>query len=153
MVLAVMVCILIFRVYQVLNPPPDPEGPKIFGPANPTPPEESPVPLPPAAPQNPVSEDWTRIWRLTPFRFPPPRTAGSGADPNDTNPGTLVTLEQIRDIGGGSYRAKIRTASRSAWHAAGDQFEQFTLMSIDPEQNCVTIFSEQEAKNLERCIQ
>jgi hypothetical protein len=153
MVLAVMVCILIFRVYTVLNPSIEGPGDQMLGPPNPTPPDDLIVPIPPAPPRGSEVEDWSRLWRFSLFNYRQPRAGSRPGSEDDRGSELQITLEQIRDAGDGTYRAKIRTASRSSWYQANESFEQFTLMSIDPEKQCVTIFSEQEAKNLEKCVE
>src|SRR5262245_24144723 len=107
MVLGVMVCILVYRVYTVLNPPPPPAGP-ILGRPGTDPPTD--IPVPPLPPRDPETDDWSRLWRFSPFIYIPPRAGSNANNPNDNVDSTVqLTLEQIKPVGDGTYRAKIRT--------------------------------------------
>lgn len=149
MVLAVMVCILIFRVYTVLNPKIENDKPL------PTPPEKEPivdVPVPPGPVRDYETRDWSKIWRRPFFRYEEARTGSRSVGQDAAESAIEIELEQIKAAPDGSFRARLRTPSRTGWYTEGQQFEQFTLISIDNDKGCVVIFSEQETKNLNRCI-
>ncbi len=153
MVLGIMVCILIFRVYQVLNPSAETTGDKMFGRPGRTLPEGVEPKLPPVTPPDPAMEDWSRLWRKNPFIYTGPRRSGAGTQDAGQDEDVDLTLVQLRDKGNGTWLAKIKTSSRTDWYEAGESFEQFNLQEIDPETQCVTIFSEQRQGMLTKCIE
>lgn len=154
MVLAVMVCILIFRVYQVLNPGAEGINTGVFQPPRDQIPADDPrLPqLPPLVSPNPVSEDWSKLWRFSLFTYRQPRQGGPGGRSPNQSEELDLTLLQIRSKGDGTWLAQIKTASRTAWKEKGESFEQYTLQEIDPDTQCVTIFSEQRQQPLTICV-
>lgn len=150
MVLAVMVAILVFRVYQVLNPPPITTGPTFQYPDNDAPEGIGPgIPPPPPSPE--LTDDWSRLWRRTIYRWDAQRGGGTTRDNRNEQERLDISLVDLRDVNG-DWRARIRTQSRTAWYAAGEQFQQYTLMEIDSERGCVTIFSDREQRNIPLCL-
>lgn len=148
MVLAVMVAILMFRVYQVLNPPPPPEG-ALLTPPGPGPLEGGPG-IPPSPPPPELTDDWSRLWRRNIWTYIP-ETGGTRTGENPNGPEQLdISLVDLREVNG-TWRARIKTASRTTWYQADEAFEQYTLMQIDPERGCVTIFSDRAQRNIELC--
>jgi len=150
MVLAVMVAILVFRVYQVLNPPPITTGPNFRIPDN-SPPEGIGPGLPPPPPPPEPTDNWSLLWRRIIWRWDA-QQGGAGAGGGQAEAERLdITLVDLRDVNG-AWRARIRTQSRTSWYEAGEAFEQYTLMEIDSDRRCVTIFSDREQRNVELCM-
>lgn len=152
MVLAVMVAILVFRVYQVLNPLEIETGPNFRIPG-PNPPEGIGPGLPPSPPPREPTDDWSRLWRRTIWRWDAQR--GGGGGPGDgqgqAEERLEISLLDLREVNG-TWRARIQTQSRATWRELGEQFEQYTLMEIDADQGCVTIFSDRLQRNVPLCI-
>lgn len=154
MVLAVMVCFLIFRVYQVVRPVGD------GGLANNAPiPPASQVPesvdtpgLPPPQPPIDTGEDWSRLWRFPLFVYRQPRDVTAGPQ-NSGEQEINVELKLIREARPGQYLAQIQTASRTGWYSEGEAFEAFELLEIDPDAGCVVIYSEQLQQNRTLCLE
>ena len=150
MVLAVMVAILVFRVYQVLNPPPIITGPTFQIPGNDPPEGIGPgIPPPPPAPE--LTDDWSRLWRRPIHTWHAQRGRGNTGDNRNEQERLDISVVDLREAGG-IWRARIRTQSRTSWKDVGEQFEQYTLMAIDSERKCVTIFSDRDQKNIEICM-
>lgn len=152
MVLAVMVAVLVFRVYQVLNPPPLQVGKPYRIPGSP---EDGIGPgLPPPPPPPELTDDWSRLWRRVIWRWDALQGAGGPGDNQGSNATLNISLVQLREITPGDWRARIRTQSRTSWYELGEQFEQYTLMEIEPGEDgagCVTIFSDPEQRNVRLC--
>ncbi len=51
----------------------------------------------------------------------------------------------------GTWRVRIRSASRRGWYSEGDAFESYQLLSIDPETGCIVVFSEKIGRREEIC--
>lgn len=151
MVLAIMVAILVFRVYQVLNPTPLEQGKNYRLPGTP---EGIGPGLPPPPPPPELTDDWSRLWRRVIWRWDALQGAGAGGTGTDQNAALDISLVQLREITPGDWRARIRTQTRTTWYESGEQFEQYTLMEIEPGDNgagCVTIFSDREQRNIRLC--
>ncbi len=143
-----MVAILVFRVYQVLNPPPITTGPN-FSPAGPNPPEGGPG-VPPSPPPPELTDDWSRLWRRNIWTWLP-ETGNRTTGENQNGPEQLdISLVDLKEVNG-TWRARIKTASRTSWYQVDEPFEQYTLMEIDSAGGCVTIFSDRAQRNLKLC--
>lgn len=150
MVLAVMVAVLVSRVYQVVQPPVSPAAGKNFQPPGS---DESRLRerpgVPPRTPSPPSSGNWTNLWLTNPFTY---------VSPGDSSRRVIVEgreidleLLSIQQIPDGSYRVQIRSPSRRAWYSEGDPFESYELVSIDPDTECIVIFAEEIGKPVEIC--
>lgn len=150
MVLAIMVSFLCFRVYQVVQPPQTQETEKNFQPPGNELPLDVETPgVPPRTPGLPDSENWTNLWRSNPFYYPP---GGSRSKPTDGEPEIDLKLLNIQQMFDGTYRARIRSASRKGWYSEGDGFEAYELVSIDPDTDCIVVFAEEFESRVEICI-
>jgi hypothetical protein len=98
-------------------------------------------PAPPANPLPPSPVAYNALVKDNPFTAATDERRpqdGPGAPPN-------LRLLAIREWGD-TYRAQIQTRTRK-WYAAGESFETYQLVSIDPEDGSVVIFSEQDGQN------
>lgn len=144
MILAVVVVILCHRVYQVMHPKEPPPPPNYTYPRTQLP--EDPQELtelgfpgaPPLPPMPVAAKVWNQLWKRNAFWYSP-KQVGPDDDKLQQflrNPG--VRLRNITQGKAGKYRAQLQTSSSRKWYDEGEQFEQFELVSIDPEkQECV----------------
>ena len=151
MVLAIMVSFLCFRVYQVVQPPQTKEAEKNFQPPGNELPLDVETPgVPPRTPGLPDSENWTNLWRSTPFYYLPP--GASSRRTTEGEPEIDLELLNIQPMADGSYRARIRSANRKGWYSEGEAFEAYELVSIDPDTGCIVVFAEEIESRVEICI-
>lgn len=149
MVLAVMVCFLIFRVYQVVKPPtPGPDGPILRMPGN-----EFPIDIPdrPGTPAPvagiPARETWTDLTRRPPWFYRRPGQSRGGAENTDELQLTVLNFQGTGD----NVRVRIRTEGSRKWYSVGDAFESYELLSVDLDTGCIEVFSEALGKRVEIC--
>jgi len=141
MILLVMVGLLCYRVYAVLNPPEPELDAHLPLPRNPDlatlEPEVKP-PEPPIQPSSGGPGDYANLNRKNPFWYY--STQGDAADEaDDACAGiSLVGFQQ----GGTNWMAQLRTTATTRWYSEGDQFEEFTLLSIDGNAGTVRVYSE-----------
>lgn len=152
MVLAVMVVVLCYRVYQVVNPPLDDENQPVFTPPSNDPKGIVPPPPPPPVPFAPPTENWSLIWRRSSWQWQP-RT-----DRRDQNAEAELSINlellDIMELPNGRVRAQIKSVAGSGkWYDEGDPFESYTLISIDPDTNSCVIFAEVISRNIELFIE
>lgn len=154
MVLAVMVCFLMFRVYQVVSPPDDNANSNRLPnpPRRDLPPDVETPGRPPQPPPPPPAQDWSRLWRFDLFQYKQPRDVGGGSTDDSDGPDVDITLLRIREVPGQGYKAQMKTASRTGWYSEGDPFEAYELVTIDPDSNCVVIFAEQLERSITVCV-
>ncbi len=149
-VLLVMVCILVYRVYGVVNPPPPPKWSAMPLPITelPTDPQEvQDLKLPgqpTLRPSMDVPNSYAMLYNRNPFWY------YSGQQKQNTKQDVTAADLNIKlmDIqnAGGRLRAKLRTESATAWYSENDQFEKYELQKIDPDSNTVEIYSERYAR-------
>ena len=150
MVLAIMVIFLCFRVYQVVQPPPPPPGDKVFQPPRSEfPPDVETPGIPPRMPGNPSPGNWTDLWRNNPFIYVPPGVSRRGN--GDSSQVLELEVLSFQEASPGSWRVRIRSASRRGWYSEGDAFEAYELLSIDPDTECIVIFAEELERRVEIC--
>jgi len=143
-VFGVMVCILLWHVYGIFNPPPD-EAPLVLHEPNddikevlkniaavPPPPDVRPlVPWEGIYTPNP-------FWALSGQSSILSRERGDDAD---------ISLIQIQQGIGGRWRAQLRT-NVTDWYDEGESFESYQLLKIHPENNTVEVRSDRLGKVL-----
>ena len=144
-VFGVMVCILVWHVYSIFNPPPE-EKPKEFVvprveniadavkdiAASPDPPEERPV------------AQWEGIYTPNPFWA---LSAQTSVTSRTANAPADISLIQIQEGRGGKWRARLKT-NVMGWYDEGDSFESFQLLKINPEDRSVEVHSDRLGKVL-----
>jgi len=139
MVLAVMVAVLCYRVYQVLYPEQADEGTITFSVSNTVKPGDGP-PEPGARPPRDIYFDYRSIHIQNPFWYYAASGDAQGSDgPRDIG----IDLLGIRDAGQGRLLAQLRTPSITSWYDEGEQFEEYELISIDINENTVDVYSAQ----------
>jgi hypothetical protein len=154
MILIAMVVFLVYRVWQVVYPPPPVEGLRVVSPKNnlPEDPQERATlvadgVLPPPPPPRELTEipgTYAVVHRNNAMWY------YSG----DTGTTTEVTAESLGlylvDIqrAGTRLRARLQTRSTTKWYNEGEQFEEFELLQIDQEQGTVEIYANQHGTRL-----
>jgi len=145
-VLGVMVCVLLWHVYTIFNPPPPEEEPKeLVVPrvenipdavkdiaASPDPPDERPV------------AQWEGIYTPNPFWA---LSAQSSITSRTSDAPADIRLIQIQEGRPGKWRARLKT-NVMGWYDEGDSFESFQLIKIHPEDNSVLVRSDRLGKVL-----
>lgn len=149
MVLAVMVCVLVYRVYGVIQPQ-DIDTTLVPGYPRETPPPGI-VGDPPVEPPPPPSEDWTSIHERSMFVYKPTGQQGAGGSASEAD--IVVKLIDIQETSEGQFVARIQTQGRPRSYRVNTKFEQFELLSIDPEAQCCEIFVEALGRAVTRCIE
>lgn len=144
-VLGVMVCILLWHVYGIFNPPPEVETKKLVPPSETNIPkvlsEIAPTPEPPE--ERPIAQ-WEGIYTPNPFwalSAQSPVMSRAASAPAD------ISLIQIQEGRGGKWRARLKT-NVTAWYDEGASFESFQLIKIHPESNSVEVRSDRLGKVL-----
>lgn len=144
-VLGVMVCILLWHVYSIFNPPPEEEPEEFIIPdggriadvlkeiaAPPDPPDERPV------------AQWEGIYTPNPFWA---LSAQSSITSRTSNAPADIRLIQIMEVRPGKWRARLKT-NVIGWYDEGASFESFQLIKIHPEDNSVEVRSDRLGKVL-----
>lgn len=135
MVFGIMVAVLVWRVYQVLNPadPPTLENYPI--------PKAGEVqrPLPPAPPRPPVAPSVGALTRANPFWYYA-NPSGSGGDEESQTP--KITLRAIQDTPTGPVATVLPEGDRLRVVREGDQLQTYTVVSISVEAGTVELFDE-----------
>ncbi len=153
MVLVVMVAILCYRVYQVMNPPPE-EGPTHYPPPitdTAQIPAEAMPPVPPETVPIDVPGNYSNLYRQNPFWYHSgdrARSEDKALTPEDLD----IELLAIREVSG-RWRAQLRTQTTRAWYDEGEEFEEFVLEQINPEQQSVVIYAARYAERLTLTMQ
>jgi len=146
-ILAVIVGILVYRVYMVANPPAPPEEAPLVPPKTKidesVPPEVRP-PVPQPKPPGSVPGNYAMLFRKNPFwYYGGTQQAGGSSEVTPESLGiALLDLKQVN----GRWRAQLRTRSTTKWYDEGEQFEEFELQSISPEERSVTVYAVRHAK-------
>lgn len=146
MVLVLMLVVLAYRVYGVINPEPPQTWPRLPSPQTLLPedpaerqqlglPSDPPPPLPMELPGNYVS-----IYENNPFWYYSGRSESTGTQ-TVTAEDLGIRLLDIQDAGG-RPRARLRTVRTTAWYSENEQFEEYELLRIDPETQTVEVYSE-----------
>jgi hypothetical protein len=149
MLLAVMFALLCYRVYVVVYPPPPPQFPLVKAPTAhlPESPEErKELGLPEAPPPRPPMDlpgNFSSLYNRNPFWYYSGQKQETGTEVTAENLG--IKLLNIREVGG-RWRAQLRTSSTTKWYDEGEQFEEFELQKINPEDKTVVIYAERYAK-------
>jgi len=147
MVLVVMVGFLMYRVWQVFYPPPMPEEAFLRPPMQSLPEEPGPgiePPRPPIAPPMRIPGDYATIHQRNPFWYYGRQTAGAGrGDAADVQ----IQLLRIRVVNN-QNRVQLRTATTTGWYNEGERFEEFELVSVDPENNTATVYAERLGRRI-----
>ena len=156
LVLAVVVCILSYRVFIMFNPRENMDETK----AIPRPPQRTideseidDIPgNPPQPPKDELPENWNNLPRREPFVFVLPTGSGGQDESNDQT--DELKLLDIQDLGNNRYRARIQTGSgRARYYPEGQKFQSYELISIDPDTGCCVVFSESASREIEICLE
>ncbi len=140
-VLVVMLGILGYRVYVIAFPPPPPVE-EIYSPPRKDVPAELKPPVPPPLPPGSVPGTYVSLWKENPFWYYAGEPTTGRREQTVSERDLGITLLNIRQVGD-KWRAQLRTRSTTKWYDEGEEFEQFILEQINPEENTVVIYSEQ----------
>lgn len=140
LILLVMVGVLANQVYLLLNPAP-PESPKILPAPRPELSETADPsiqpPVPPMEPgSGPTPGGYDALVARNPFHYYSGQEGGSG---QGDVPADLIQLVRIQTVGD-RVRVQLKTRTATKWYSAGDKFEEFELISIDPAEGSATVF-------------
>ncbi len=145
MVLAVVVGILVFRVYQVVQPTTGTDVATI-----PRPPSSSALSAPSLSPNIVVQEKpepRTALLVRNPFVWQAQGGQSRVVDAESGKP-DLVLL-RIQERPGGGAQAQIRSGPSRKWYNVGEKFESYELTDIDVENQKIKIYSEEMRKEYE----
>ena len=146
MVLVVMLLIQIYRVYSVLTYTSATDWKRTMPPKSQLPEEaeyRQEMGLPGTPPQRPLMDMpavYVDFYERNPFWYHSGQTKDESSK-EVTAEDLNIQLLDIQDVGG-NPRARLRSARTTAWYSAGEQFEEFELLEIDPELQTVVVFSE-----------
>jgi hypothetical protein len=142
MILVIMVCILCYRVYQIIYPPPKPQEKQYRPPVKEVAEDQRP-PLPPPPPPMLIPGAYASLHRQNPFWYYSREASDKQREVTGKDLG--ITLLNVRRVGE-TWRAQLRTQSTTRWYNEGEEFEQFVLERVNPEEKTVVIYSEQYAR-------
>ena len=154
MVLVIMVGILCYRVYQILDPPPPPPPPPNHSfPSDVVPEDRSLWDAPPecpAPPAGPQLVDYTSLYRRNPFWvYAADSRARKDDEAGDATDDIGISLVRIRKMPDGTSRAEIQTKGRNrGWYREGEEFESFQLLSIDATAQTCEVYAEELGKRI-----
>ena len=151
-VLAIMVVLLSFRIYTVLNPSSLEDTQKIFAPPRTELAEDVETPgLPPRAPTLDRSEDWSALFTRDMFIYERPRESSTVTQGGEVS---NVTVLRIREVSPGKFRVQIQTeAAARKWYSVNDAFETYTLLAVDIDTQCCKLFDDRLGKSIELCVE
>jgi len=141
MVLVVMVGVLCYRIYVVLNPEVMVET------VNARPPDRSveghsPEIIPPEVPAPPALDlpgNYTGLYRNNPYWY---YAGDRGVGEEEVTAATLgINLLDIKEAAG-TWRAQLQTETTRKWYEEGEQFEEFELIEINAEEGTAVVYSE-----------
>lgn len=139
MVLIIMVGILVYRGYVIMNPPPEPPISPYRPPATEVTSgvvEDVPPVVQPRPPMD-VPQTYSDLQQRNPFRY----NVRAGGDSDGVAVEDLgITVLSILE-GGGQWRARIRAANRTGWYTVNDETDTFEVLEINPEEETVVIMS------------
>ena len=148
-VLTLMVLLLGFRVYSLVNAQADDSGELNL--SDPRAPMLSDAD-PPRPPEPPSPEPVIRLVRRSPFAYVPPQSrVNTTTTENDKD--AEVKVLRVREVTGGQWSAQITAGGAPKMIMEGASFESYVLLSIDPDTGCCIIYSENSNSEFERCIE
>lgn len=144
LVLAGLVIVLIYQVYKVRFAPTEAEQEEvIFQPPRGSVPPGAATEMPDPPPPLPDRPDTKRLVSANPFSA---EGLGEGRDA-EGGPELDAELLAIRPFSGGTWVAEIRTQTeRPKRFGVGEGFESFKVISIDPTEQKVVIYSEEHRR-------
>jgi hypothetical protein len=147
MVLAVLLIILAYQVYQVAKNPDE-----LFD-TTPPPPvasAEEEVPEPPRPPVMSPPGDYSALYVRNPFWVY--SNLGESQDSQQASRDLGIALLNIQKSPGGGNSALIRTLG-TKWYKEGEKFESYQLRRIDPEKREAVVYSEKLGKEITLKVQ
>ena len=150
--MAIMVVLLSFRIYAILNPSSPEDAQKIFAPPRTELTENVETPgVPPRALALNRSEDWSALLTRDMFIYEKSRdTSTLTPDGEISN----VRILRIREVSPGKFRIQIQTeAAAKKWYSVGDAFETYTLLAVDLDTQCCELFDDRLGKRIELCVE
>lgn len=148
MFLLVMLVILVWRVYKVMNPE-KAEEPTIPAPASsvgPSFPTDHKPGEPKGAPDLPPPADLSSLWIRNPFTVysDTAQQGGRGSDAKQDD----IELLDIQKSGTAAPSVKLRYGNTQKWHKEGDSFVSYKLLSIDVENKSCEVYSENKGRSI-----
>lgn len=137
-VLVVLLGILGYRVYELFVPkvleaaPPDQKG------------KAEPPQPPPNNPPVDAPGQYAGLYHSNAFTyFSDAPTSGEGGLTGKEAGIELVDLKEVR----GKWRARLKTVT-TKWYDEGEEFEEFKVESINPDEKTVVVYAERFAKTV-----
>jgi hypothetical protein len=143
MVLAILVVVLGWNVYKVVNPPTGEKPPDYRPPSGALPPDWRPVEVP-LPPDPRIPGQWEMVYMPNPLWYystqsPLPKKTG------EEDPGiSLLRIRTVRD----KACAQLQTANTRKWYYEGDAFESFVLLKINVDEGTCLVRSERLGRNV-----
>jgi hypothetical protein len=151
MVLVILVFVLAYQVFQVVQHKPDPtlQVPRA-GTIRDTPPDTIPSPEPFVS--TPTGKDYAGLNQRNPFWVY--SSTGEKKDASGTTEAAdpAIRLLNIQALPDGGHTARIQTQG-TQWYKEGEQFESYKLLKIDAENRQVEVYSEKLGKSITLKIQ
>ncbi len=145
MVLICMVAFLCYQVYQVVYPPPREESVSHPRPDKEIPKDARP-PEPSRRPPIDLPGSYASLSNQNPFWWYSGSSSASKDDGEITAEDLGLELLAIREVGD-SWRAQLNTRTvRRRWYNEGEQFEEYILEEINPEEGTAVVYSERYAR-------
>jgi hypothetical protein len=136
LVLVVLLGFLAFNIYKIFVP----KVPEVAARTTPGSPPAASVPFP-------VKTDGPGQYRAlhtrNPFSYYSDAVLGGKSGVTAEEAG--IHLLDLKQVGGGKWRARLKTKS-TKWWDEGDSFEEFVLEKIDPESRTVIVYVTKLAK-------
>jgi len=147
MFLLVMLVILVWRVYKVMNPE-KVEDPPVAAPSTSVGaafPATAKPGVPPEPGELPPPWDFSSLWTRNPFTVysDTNKTSGTNNDKADD-----IELLDIQKKGGAAPTVKLRYGNTQKWHKEGDSFVSYKLLSINVEEKTCEVYSERRGRSI-----
>ncbi len=140
MVFAILVILLAYQVYEVVQEP-EQFGGSSTALAAQSPPEPKPIPPLPVT----QVKDYSSLHERNPFWYWSSQPQGGSS--SDEEAALQIRLLDIQKNPEGGYSARIETQSPK-WYREGEQFESYKLLKVDPEKRQAEVYSEKLGRNI-----
>lgn len=144
LILVILVGVLCYRVYGVVNPPPPKNVEKPRPPSDElAPANDPPAPEPPPPPD--IAQGYAEIYSRNPFRYEAVGASGSSGS-GVQDPG--IVLRDIKELNGvWTARLRVKSTGTDDWHPVDDAFQGYRVTDIDSASGTVTVYVEEFKKS------
>lgn len=139
-VLVALLGFLAFRVYQLFVPQTLEAGSTD---------QKGEAEPPQPAPNNPAPDapgQYAALYNSNAFTYysDAPVDSGGGLTPKEAG----IELLDLKQGPGGAWRARLKTGAARKWYNEGEEFEEFKVESINPDEKTVVVYAERFAKTV-----